>query len=109
MTATFIHQGDAIDHVPATDLPAGAVVVLTDLIGITTRPIPAGHLGALQLVGVFDVPKEAGLVLGVGAPAYWHAGSQEARATDDDGALFLGHVVAAAADTDATVRVRLAR
>jgi predicted RecA/RadA family phage recombinase len=109
MTATFIHQGDAIDHLPATDLDAGAVVVLTDLVGITTRSIPAGHLGALQLRGVFDLPKATGggKAIAAGKKVYWHP-TNEVATTAANGAVFLGNCVRDAGDNDATVRVRLA-
>ena len=108
MTATFIHQGDAIDHVPTTDLEAGSVVVLNDLVGITTRSIPAGHLGALQLRGVFDMPKRVGKdhVIATGKKVYWNPNQsvvQDAPANS----VFVGYAVRDAAGGDPTVRVRL--
>lgn len=107
-TATFIHQGDAIDHVPATDLEAGAVVVQGALVGITTRSIPAGHLGALQLRGVFDVLRVTGGVIDVGSRLYWDEATMRVAAYDDSGAnAYLGKAVRESGDTDATVRVRL--
>lgn len=108
MPATFIHQGDAIDHVPATELDAGAVVVQGALVGITTRSIPAGHLGALQLRGVFDLPRVTGGVIGVGFRLYWDEANQRATTDDDSGAnAYLGKAVRESGDTDTTVRVRL--
>ncbi len=108
MTATFIHRGDAIDHVPPTDLPAGSVVVQASLVGVATHPIPAGHLGALQLTGVFDVPRTPGGVMGVGFRLYWDAASQMATIDDASGAnSYLGRVVRESGDGDATVRIRL--
>ena len=108
MTATFIHQGDAIDHVPATDLDAGAVVVQDAIVGITTRSIPAGHLGALQLRGVFDLPRAAVGPLGVGVRVYWDQSAQQTTTDDAAGAnAYLGKTVRESGDTDPTVRIRL--
>ncbi len=59
-TAQFIHDGDAIDHVPASDVAAGDVVVRGDLVAIAKLDIPAGTLGALAVTGVFDVAKASG-------------------------------------------------
>jgi len=71
MTATYIHDGDIVDHIPANDLPCGAVVVLGTLVGIAHRPIPAGALGSLALEGVWDLPS-AGVAGTAWAPAFWN-------------------------------------
>ena len=108
MSAIFIHQGDAIDHVPDSDLGPGAVVVLADMVGITTRTVAAGHLGALQLRGVFDMPKATGADTGIakGQRVFWHPANQVVT-TDPTDAVALGHAVRPATDDDAVVRVRL--
>jgi predicted RecA/RadA family phage recombinase len=72
MTAIYIHDGTAIDHIPATALPAGAVVVQGKLVGITPRPIPAGALGALLVEGVFDFPIAPGGTADTGTPVFWN-------------------------------------
>ncbi len=109
-TAQFIHDGNAIDHTPApgSDLTAGDVVVIGDLIGIAKLDIPAGTLGALAVTGVFDVPKATGAATAItgGAKVYWHTGIQQANTTSSGG-KYLGKTVADAGDDDATVRVRL--
>lgn len=93
---------------PTTDLEAGSVVVLNDLVGITTRSIPAGHLGALQLRGVFDMPKRVGnnQAIAKGKKVYWHL-NQEAVHDAAGGSVFAGYAVRDAAGDDPTVRVRL--
>lgn len=108
--ASFVQRGDTIDYTPVANVAAGTVVVQNDLVGITTREIPAGKLGAIAVEGVFDVAKEAGggVTFAVGALAYWDEINKVAVATDDGGAhKLLGKVVKAAADGDALVRVRL--
>ncbi len=46
MQARFIHDGQSIDFFPATDIPAGSVVVIGELVGVAKLDIVAGHLGA---------------------------------------------------------------
>ena len=54
-TAQFTHDGDYIDYTPSADLVAGDVVVQGDLIGVAKGDIATGKLGALAVVGVFDL------------------------------------------------------
>jgi len=106
--ATFIHDGDSIDYTPGADVAAGAVVVQGELVGVARRPIPANTLGALAVEGVFDFPKATGVgtAITAGANCYWNAAAQQATTTASGNKL-IGKCVRAAADADATVRVRL--
>jgi len=109
-TATFIHDGNAIDYTPGSDVAAGDVVVQGDLIGVAKQPISASALGALAVTGVFDFPKATGggSAIAAGAKVYWDAADTEAKEDDEAGAnKYLGKVVAAATDDDTTVRIRL--
>ncbi len=109
-TATFVHDGKAIDYTPGSDVSAGDVVLQGDLIGIAKRDITSGVLGALAVTGVFDVPKTAGVgeAIAVGATVYWDVADVVAKTDDETGAnKLLGKTVLAAGDDDATVRVRL--
>ena len=109
-TAQFIQQGNSIDHTPAGAVTAGDVIVQGDLIGIAKVDCIANQLGALAVVGVFDINKATGVGTGiaVGTKVYWDVADQEAKADDEAGAnKYLGKTIAAAADEDATVRVRL--
>lgn len=109
-TATFIHDGDTIDFTPGTNVAAGDVVVQNDLVGVAKRDIPTGTLGSLAVVGVFDVPKATapGSAIGAGAKVYWDEAEAVAKTDAEAGAnKYLGKTVRAAADGNATVRVRL--
>ena len=111
-TTRFIHKGEAIDYTPGTDVAAGAVVVQGELVGIAKVAIPANTLGALHVTGVFDLPKAtgAGTAIAAGVDVYWDEADEEAKADDESGAnRKLGRTVAAAADGDTTVRVRLSQ
>lgn len=108
--ATFVHDGNTIDYTPGSDVAAGAVVVLGDLVGIAPRAIPANTLGSLAVTGVFDLPKATGAGTGIaaGATLFWDAGNQIVKIDSNSGARKrLGNAAAVAGTTDATVRVRL--
>ena len=108
MAATFLHDGNTLDHIPATDVPLGAVVIIADTIGIVTRPIPAGALGALALTGVFELPRVVGGVIPQGKRLAWDPVNQHATADlAAPGVIPLGIAAATSVDTAATVRVRL--
>jgi len=111
-TATFVHDGNSVDYTPGSAVAAGDVVVQEDLIGIARTPISANALGSLAVAGVFDVPKATGggSAIAAGVTVYWDVADQVAKTDSESGAnKLLGKVVKAAADADATVRVRLSQ
>jgi predicted RecA/RadA family phage recombinase len=108
--ATFVHEGNAIDYTPGAAVAAGDVVVQSELVGVAKTPIAANALGALAVSGVFDFAKEAGggVTFAAGALAYWDDANDLAVTTDGAGAnKLIGKCIAAAADGDALVRVRM--
>jgi predicted RecA/RadA family phage recombinase len=108
MTATYLHDGQAIDIIPATDIPLGAVVVLGALIGVATRAIPAGALGSLCLEGVFQIPRATGAPIEQGTRLYWDAGAQQATVDAGGGVTpYLGVAIQMVGVTEPTIRVRL--
>ena len=109
-TATFIHNGVAIDYTPTVNVPAGAVIVQGELIGMTRTPIAANTLGSLAVEGVFDIAKATGTgtAIAAGANCYWNATTSQAT-TVATGNKLLGKCIQAAADADAIVRVRLSQ
>ncbi len=109
---TYVHDGSSIDYTPGADVAAGDVVVQGDLVGIAKSPIAASALGALAVTGVFDFPKATGggTAVSAGATVYWDVADSEAKTDDESGAnKLIGKTVKAAADADATVRVRLSQ
>ncbi len=110
--ATFVQAGDAVDYTPASDVAAGDVIVQGDLVGVATRDIAAGELGALAVAGVFDFPKATGVgsTIAVGSIVYWDDANDLATTNDGTGAnKKIGTTIAAAGDNDATVRVRMSQ
>lgn len=106
MNATYVHDGSRIDYTPASDLPAGAVVVLADAIGITVRPIPAGTLGALATTGVFELARIPTGVIPAGKRLFWDTAAQRATTDPNGGAnVALGLSESPSVDGQATLRV----
>lgn len=109
-TARFIQDGNAIDYTPTEDIPAGTVVVIDTLVGVTKRDIKAGELGSLEVTGVFDFPKPTGPGTGSGAGinVYWNDTAKQAEPVGTNGRL-LGKSIRDAADDDTAYRVRLSQ
>jgi predicted RecA/RadA family phage recombinase len=111
MKAVYVQKGDSIDHTPSSDVAAGDVVIIGEkTLGIAKLDIKANELGALSLVGVFDVAKEAGTgtALAAGINVYWDATNQVVTSDANGGAnINMGRTIAPATDDDTTARVRL--
>jgi len=110
MKATFVHEGGSIDYTPGAAVAAGDVVVQGELVGIARTAITASALGSLAVHGVFDFAKATGAdtAITAGANVCWDAALQQATTNAAAGVnKLIGKAVKAAADADATVRVRL--
>ena len=78
--------------------------------GVAKLAIPANTLGSLTVAGVFDFPKATGTgsAITAGANGYWDVAEQVAKTDAASGAnKLIGKTTKAAADADASVRVRL--
>ena len=109
---TFVQEGSAIDYTPNADVEAGEVVVQNDLVGVTKRKIPANTQGALHVAGVFDFPKASGAstAIATGVSVFWDVADAEAKVDSETGAnKLIGKTIAAAVDSDTTVRVRMSQ
>ena len=105
MYARFIHDGQAIDFLSESDIPAGTVVICGSLLGVTKVDIIAGRLGALHVVGVYDVAK-SNVAIPLGSNVYWDTTEKKAVLTAT-GNTRLGVAVLDAAADDETARVRI--
>jgi len=106
--ATFVMEGDVVDYTPAADVASGDVVVQGDLVGVARTAIPANTLGSLIVEGTFDFPKSTagGSAITAGTKVYWDTTNKVVTATVGTN-KYLGKAIRAAADADATVRVRI--
>lgn len=109
MEAIYRQQAAAIDYTPSgAAAAAGEVVQVGGLIGVANKEIADGELGALQIEGAFDVTKASGggITFTAGATVGWDNTGNTAVAAGT-GDFDIGSAVAAAADADAFVRVKL--
>lgn len=109
MKAKYVQKGDSIDYTPvAAAVNAGDIVVIGDIVGVAKLDIAVGELGALAVVGVYDVVKATseGSAISAGAKLFWNAGDQIVT-TVAAGNVYMGEAIRAAIATDETVRVRL--
>ncbi len=62
--ATFIQDGDAIDYAPDvnTNVEAGEVVIIGDLVAVAKYDIPSNTVGAVSLRGVSELAKPVGAI-----------------------------------------------
>ena len=113
MQAKFYKVGNQVDYTPSSAVVDSQVVVQNDLVGVAERAIAANVLGALTVLGVFDVVKATGAI-NAGAAVYWDADGTPvtgvalsgAATTSTSGNTFMGKAVIAAGSSDETVRVR---
>ena len=109
-TARYISDGRYLDYVAPSDVAAGDVIVVGELVGVAPGPILAGRTDALCVEGVVDFAKATGngTAIGAGVRVYWDAGNKVATASDGGAAnKYIGKTgFSGAADDDATVRVR---
>ena len=106
MKARYIQRGDSIDYTSTSDIAAGDITKVGSLVGVAKLDIKAGELGALALVGVYDVEGN-GTAIEAGAVVSIDPTTGKVCADGASGAVKFGHAVQSAAATDATVLVRL--
>lgn len=106
MKAIYVQQGKSVNYINtgSAAIAAGEVVPLTTRIGIAATDIPKGALGAIETVGVFELPKESGIAITVGAAVYYAKGGITTTETNNTPA---GWATAPAAADDTTVRVKI--
>lgn len=112
----FVQDGSSINYTPSVAVAAGDVIVQGDVVAVAKAPIDASTVGAIAVSGVFDVVKLTAAIT-AGAKIYWDAdglpyggtvsnGCADATSTNDP---VMGYAVEAAAISNTTVRVLLAR
>ena len=106
MKARYVQRGESIDFTPTSDVAAGDIVKLGNLVGVAKLDIKAGELGALALCGVYEIAT-AGAAIEAGAVVFVDPATGKVCAEGAAGAVKFGHAVAAVAATDTLVHVRL--
>ena len=111
--AFYISDEDALDYTPAAAEIAGDVIVQGGIVGINPTDIAAGKKGAIQIEGVFDVPKTTAAWV-IGLPVFWDATGNPDSGDAGSGAanqigtgIYMGIATQAAGSGDNTGRVLL--
>lgn len=104
--ANYVQRGETIDYTNAgaSKIAVGEVVTLTNRIGIASTDIPVGTVGALNVIGVYDIPALGTEALTVGQAIYFKDGKVQATATD---AVPAGWVIAPKATAGTVARVKI--
>jgi predicted RecA/RadA family phage recombinase len=102
-----VSDGLTIDYVPTTDLAAGDVLQIGEIIAITPRPAKANVPAALDVTGLYEIDKDNSNVT-AGAILYWDNTNKKATTTAT-GNKRLGLAAAAAATSATKVLVLLGR
>ena len=105
MKATYWQKGEVLDYTPESNVVNGEVVSLGTRIGIAGSDIAAGELGHLHVVGVFELDKETGAAIDMGAAVYYDTENDVITTTDTG--VPAGYAAAAAEAEDTTVLVKL--
>ena len=106
MKARYIQRGESIDYTPEADVAAGDIIKIGKIVGIAKLDIKAGELGALAVVGVYEIVT-GGIAVNPGDLVSVDPATGKVCAESAAGAIKLGHAITKAATTDAMVCVRL--
>ena len=105
MQAKFIQTGNSIDYTPSSDVSAGDVVIVGNIVGIAKLDIPANTAGAISLTGCFQIYKDD-VDISIGDAIYWDE-TESLATTASYGNTFIGRSVTAQIAADPSVIVRL--
>jgi predicted RecA/RadA family phage recombinase len=109
-TATFKTTGDTIDYPAASAVVDGEVLTIGRIVGVVVRgvtaaDIAAGRKAALQIEGIFEMPKTAPLAISQGDACFWNDSADKITKTTTD--VFCGFCTEDAASAATVVKVRL--
>jgi predicted RecA/RadA family phage recombinase len=102
----YVQRGDTLDIVAAAAVSSGDVVIAGSIIGVANVDAEIGESFALDVVGVFTLPKTSALAISVGDVLYYDAANSVVNKTAS-GNTMIGVAVTAAANPSPSVNVRL--
>ena len=106
MATNYIQGGGVINFNASADISSGDMVLVGNRVGIALGDIAIGATGAVQMEGVFEVPKEASLAVGQGDLLYLNVAETELDKTATS-QFIAGYAFEASATADTTVLVKL--
>jgi predicted RecA/RadA family phage recombinase len=104
----FIKGGHVLNYTNSTGdtILSGALLIIGALIGIAVANIAPTEVGAVNLKGVYEVPKAAGAIT-IGAKLYWDATNKNLTTTATNN-TYAGIAYLGAAAGETTVQLLLA-
>ncbi|MEO9132430.1 MAG: DUF2190 family protein [Sphingomonas sp.] len=102
----YVQRGDTLDIIAAAVVASGDVVIKGSIIGIANADAAVGDTFALDVVGVFNLPKVAALAIGQGDVVYWDSANAVVTKTAG-GNTKLGVAIEPVPNPSAAVSVRL--
>jgi predicted RecA/RadA family phage recombinase len=104
----FIQRGETLTLTAPYAVSSGGGALVGSIFGVAATDVASGEDGEFQVAGVFDLVRETGASTGwsQGALIYWDNTNKRVTKTSTSNKL-IGVAVRAAADGDATGRVRL--
>lgn len=106
--AIYRNKGETIEYTNPSSteiVEAGTIVSFTSRIGVVAAEIPAGAIGRINVVGVYELPKTASLKITAGDLVYYSKTTNAVTKTDSD--VPCGFAVADAAASDTSVYVKI--
>lgn len=89
-----------------TTIAAGTLIDMTNFVGVAVEDIAAGATGAVEIIGVFKVPKDNNLVISQGDRVYVDTANSWVDKTAED-QTYAGIAFEAATQTATTVLVAI--
>lgn len=83
MSTNYVSEGDVIQYTAGSDISAGDVVVVGNILGVALVNIATGATGSVAIRGRFTVPKVSAAVIAQGESLVWDV---SAGAFDDNAA-----------------------
>jgi predicted RecA/RadA family phage recombinase len=104
----FVQKGETLTLTAPYAVSSGGGALVGSIFGVAATDVASGDEGEFQVAGVFDLTREAGGSTGwsQGTLIYWNNTTKVITKTATSNKL-IGVAVRAAADGDATGRVRL--
>ena len=103
---TYVPPGLSVPLPMPYDRTSGQGVLVGAVFGVVAVDALTGVTAEVAVNGVFDITKEAPLVIAVGARVFWDNTNKRVTTTATANTA-IGHAVVAAASADTTARVRL--
>jgi predicted RecA/RadA family phage recombinase len=104
----YVQKGETLTLIAPYAVSAGGGALVGSVFGVATNDYANGEEGEFQVAGVFDLTRETGASTGFtqGTLIYWDNTNKRVAKTLTSNKL-IGVAAKAAADGDATARVRL--